>query len=134
MTLDLAKLRAETLALIDGTTPGPWQQGELLSQTVLNWNVPHNHPQSWICEANLDANARLIAAAPTLAVNTLSLLDEIERLNVALSLAATGVEAAVKRHGDFSFFFGDEAFCASDLDDAIYPARAALAEGGPDDR
>lgn len=71
MILDLAKLRAETLALIDGTTPGPWDGvGLTVYDTCLDG----------VASCHTGADARLIAAAPTLAADTLRLLDEIERL------------------------------------------------------
>ena len=88
MTLDLAKLRAETLALIDGTTPGPWAisryaQTHISAVSRLVCSVGGYSANSRGPEVIRDenvANARLIAAAPTLAADTLRLLDEIERL------------------------------------------------------
>ena len=75
MTLDLAKLRAETLALIDGTTPGPWDGvGLTVYDTCLDG----------VASCHTGADARLIAAAPTLAADTLRLLDEIERLTAEI--------------------------------------------------
>lgn len=114
MTIDLAKLRAETLALIDGTTPGPWEKVTQAGDWGLagaHFIQPPNCPalcdiQSAIAVIEFEtpyptgssrkerdsvgqaeANARLIAAAPTLATDNLRLmddnlrlLDEIERL------------------------------------------------------
>ena len=103
MTLDLAKLRAETLALIDGTTPGPWwTDGEydgsemgcaIIAARTDAGPLPGNPTRGMVAFSSAiintqargcEANARLIAAAPTLAADTLRLLDEIERLREAL--------------------------------------------------
>ena len=85
MTIDLAKLRAETLALIDGTTPGTTCThcyGRSANDRCLN------------CGAYLPA--------PTLAADTLRLLDdnlrlldEIEQLKRALVEAAIPLEAMI---------------------------------------
>lgn len=109
MTIDTAKLRAETLALIDGTTPGPWEKVTHRGDWGLagaHFIQPPNCPNPYYNRSAIavveyvtpypigasrkerddarqaDANARLIAAAPTIAAGTLPLLDEIERLTV----------------------------------------------------
>ena len=126
MTLDLAKLRAETLALIHGTTPGPWvarKDGmfwDIVDQsgrdivTVYGGGVPAEHK---------DANARLIAAAPTLAADTLRLLDEIERLRSVLQDIVESWDWWTVDEYDRD---------RGGLADSIDAARAALAEGGKD--
>lgn len=97
MTLDLAKLRAETLALIDGTTPGPWAISRYTKTHISAVSRPvcsaggysdNSRPQDDVLAENV-ANARLIAAAPTLAADTLRLLDEIERLRGVLERIET---------------------------------------------
>lgn len=99
MTLDLAKLRAETLALLDGTTPGPWSvfindagdewtgwplsvsADDIVDKTIIR---PGGHwPYEWDAKTSqyeACQNARLIAASPTLAADTLRLLDDNLRL------------------------------------------------------
>lgn len=90
MTIDIAKLRAETLALLDGTTPGPWEirpaerWGDRVTEYYHEvWDDDCNIIAGEVTRAHRDGgrkNIRLIAAAPTLASDTLRLLDEIERL------------------------------------------------------
>ena len=124
MTLDLAKLRAETLALIDGTTPGPWREGQ-------DGNTRVYGPDGMGALSGLvasfcrRADARLIAAAPTLAADTLRLLDEIERLRGVLQDIVESWEWWTVDEYD-----RDRGSLADSIDDA----RAALPEGGPDDR
>jgi len=95
MTLDLAKLRAETLALMDGTTPGPWDISRYAATHIsaasrlvcsAGGYSANRRRKEDVRDENV-ANARLIAAAPTLAADklrlvddNLRLLDEIERL------------------------------------------------------
>lgn len=85
MTIDTAKLRAETLALIDGTTPGPWRM-DAVDPARINGGDRRSVGAAHRCGRFVGpdpvqaANARLIAATPTLATDTLRLLDEIERL------------------------------------------------------
>ena len=118
MTLDLAKLRAETLALIDGTTPGPWDGvGLTVYDTCLDG----------VASCHTGADARLIAATPTLAADTLRLLDEVERLRAALhEMVQLGHAEAWE--ADYGGPHEDR------LTAAMRAARAALSEGGPDDR
>ena len=107
MTLDLAKLRAETLALLDGTTPGTactHCYGRSANDRCLN------------CGAYLPA--------PTLAADNLRLMDEIERLRAALRHIA-GYEPNEKHSGNRNDLIAHAAVAA---------ASAALAEGGPDAR
>lgn len=88
MTLDLEKLRVETLALLDGTTPGPWAISRYAETHISAVSRPvcsaggysdnSRRPED-VRDENV-ANTRLIAAAPKLAADTLRLLDEIERL------------------------------------------------------
>lgn len=109
MTLDLAKLRAETLALIDGIAPG-WKKASNGSQVFLGerGGVASLHGSGGC----IKRNSRLIAAAPTLAADTLRLLDEIEQLT------------------------GDNAKLAEALHELTAACEAylrALAEGGHDD-
>ena len=141
MTLNLSKLRADTLALIDGTTPGPWSvfindagdkwTGWPLSVSADNIEDktiirPGGHwPYEWDAKTSQHEacqNARLIAAAPTLAADTLRLLDEIERLRDALNDIASGKYSGIILP------------TMPPKDPAVEAARAALAEGGPDDR
>lgn len=140
MTLDLAKLRAETLALIDGTTPGPWvadpSQGEISSK---EWA---GYPVFCLDQSNYDRASNdiglnnqqhrdfsLAAAAPTLAADTLRLLDEIERLTAENErLRAVLARIASGKYSGFAIATNPP------KDPAVEIARAALAEGGPDDR
>lgn len=96
MTIDLAKLRAETLALIEERYLGP-------RETLL-------------------------------AADKLRLLDEIERLKRALVEAAIPLEAMILAAQDERT--GRRLY--GELWDGVVAgakaARAALAEGGPDDR
>ena len=122
MTLDLAKLRADTLALIDGTTPGPLEKvtqagdwglpGAHLVQpsgcktpygigaavAVIEYETPYPLGASRKDRDNAktsDANARLIAA------DTIRLLDEIERLtggNAKLAEALHELAAACEAY------------------------------------
>lgn len=138
MTIDTTKLRAETLALIDGTTPGPWRTNatilhgkkygvlwveapELIRITGSGGSQSYTHvvTDTQIHDDN-DANARLIAAAPTLAADTLRLMDEIERLNEALRFYANSEIYKPHPHGP-----------AFDRRDISFVARAALSEGAP---
>ena len=101
MTIDIAKLRAETLALIDGTTPGPWISSDKGTPGYF-WVEPeagYLPPPHYLCigGAVSEANAGLIAAAPTLAADTLRLLDEIERLRAEpVQITDDMVERAAK--------------------------------------
>ena len=126
MTIDLAKLRAETQALIDGTTPGPWSvfindagdewTGWPLSVSADNIEDktiirPGGHwPYEWDAKTSQHEacqNARLIAAAPTLAADTLRLLDEIERLRTALEQIAKakyGLQSIMEDYSDTNAF------------------------------
>lgn len=139
---DLAKLRAETLALIAGTTPGPWRANatfihgkkyggmwveapELIRITGSGGSQSYTHVVTDIqAHDDNDANARLIAAAPTLAADTLRLLDEIERLRGVLER----IETASRHWADYeaapdAVHYAHE--CTARL------ARAALSEGDP---
>lgn len=127
MTIDLAKLRAETLALIDGTTPGPWVEGQEGNARVYGPDGMGAH-SGLVASFCRRADARLIAAAPTLAVNTLPLLDEIERLRTALAPFARLADAYdPPEHDDHERCWGR---CVPTLGD-LRKARAALAEGDP---
>lgn len=144
MTADLAKLRADTLALIDGTTPGPWgAYGQSVKANgwcdtfdggvLVNIARANDAEQAdyegrvWGFAGLPDDNARLIAAAPTLAADTLRLLDEIERLRGALhEMVQLGHAEAWE--ADYGGPYEDR------LTAAMRAARAALPEGGPDDR
>lgn len=165
MTLDLAKLRAETLALIDGTIPGPW----FLSDAGAIVRAPDGENDPWLVAEmcgccghgtdTSDANARLIAAAPTLAADTLRLLDEIERLtaenarcrdavmpfdDALCDLSAMLIEAGfwpemaeevlTDKEGTTADYQASARNVVEGARIAIDAARAALAEGGPDDR
>ena len=135
MTLDLAKLRAETLALLDGTTPGPWAISRYAETHISAVSRPvcsaggysdnSRRPED-VRDENV-ANTRLIAAAPTLAADTLRLLDEIERLRGALDEM---VQMGRAESWDANYGGPHE----DRLNAAMRRARAALAEGGPDDR
>lgn len=173
MTLDLAKLRAETLALIDGTTPRPWRVmsrysfiSHKYSEQVV-WEVPNSISLDLVADcggATLTdrQNARLLAAAPTLAADTLRLLDEIERLTAennklrddmsggsfyqeddidAMQNEIERLRGALQKTILINARQQNGALYPDDLrgwmmafDDAVDLIRAALAEGGPDDR
>lgn len=136
MTLDLAKLRAETLALLDGATPGPWFRDcwDVLGSSagtgtgsICDVAHPNGDDDQYWKHGEADANARLIAAAPKLANDTLRLLDEIDRLINVL----TGI-ADQKRSDEMSKELLEYADFQDGYDLIINEARAALAEGGPD--
>ena len=142
MTLDLAKLRAETLALLSGTTPGTactHCYGRSANDRCLN------------CGAYLPA--------PTLAADNLRLLDEIERLRAENETAVrrsaewmrnriaelarqTAANIIAESAGGPRHRRGYEAGRAAAFEIMArtilavpLPANgAALAEGGPDDR
>ena len=162
MTLDLAKLRAETLALIHGTTPGPWTSSDKGTPGHF-WIEPeagYLPPPHYLCVGGAvsEANARLIAAAPTLAADTLRLLDEIERLtaeNERMRERQSELDRAldqINSHPDlyralavFYDHWGLDSYSTPHFVEAGVrnligwllghaTARAALAEGGPDDR
>ena len=156
MTLDLAKLRAETLALIDGTTPGPWgAYGQSVKANgwcdtfdggvLVNIARANDADQAdyegrvWGFAGLPDDNARLIAAAPTLAADTLRLLDEIERLRGALEPSVKALQAAKRELWDLQrgYWTKDDFLnhaAVQMISGALCVARTALAEGGPDDR
>ena len=154
MTLDLAKLRAETLALIDGTTPGPWSvfindasdkwtgwplsvnADNIADKTIVR---PGGHwPYEWDAKTSqheAGQNARLIAAAPALAADTLRLLGEIERLKRALVEAAIPLEAIILATQDDNAgrrLYGELLW--NGIVAGVDAIRTALPEGGPDDR
>ena len=162
MTLDLAKLRADTLALIDGTTPGPWHQanGSEIHDRSVRFGAQGERlgdTPMLIAEAyapRAGTNARLIAAAPTLAADNLRLvddnlrlLDEIERLR-GLIAGAVGifencsVETGVCCCGDNMEGHPSPMNCGHTPTDMggyqalqwLDAARAALPEGGSDAR
>lgn len=129
MTLDIAKLRAETLALIDGTTPGPWISSDKGTPGYF-WVEPeagYLPPPHYLCigGAVSEDNARLIAAAPTLAADTLRLLDDNLRLRSVLQDIVESWDWWTVDEYDRD---------RGGLADSIDAARAALAQGGPDDR
>lgn len=153
MTIDTAKLRAETLALIDGTTPGTactHCYGRSANDRCLN------------CGAYLPA--------PTLAADTLRLLDEIERLTDENERMRADRDQGARDYCDLMEHRDRQHVQIAKLEAALRPfvkyvhddlrrgsatyelvavdrhgggligaedlrrARAALAEGGPDDR
>lgn len=140
MTFDLAKLRAETLALLDGTTPGPWMRvgwqpcgiytaGDVSTAIrIATMDRRHEH----------DDNARLIAAAPKLAADNLRLLDEVERLRTALEQIAKakyGLQSIMEDYSDTNAFnYQAMQYWRNLAQGYEATARAALAEGCPDDR
>lgn len=160
MTLDLAKLRAETLALIDGTTPGPWREGQDGNTRVYGPDGMGDH-SGLVASFCRRADTRLVTAAPTLAADTLRLLDEIERLraeNNKLREDMSGgsfyqeddIDAMQNEIERLRYVLGriavqkrsDELETAlaveyADFQDGydimVDEARAALAEGGTDD-
>ncbi len=77
--------RAEIEELLDGTTPGPWCVGPVDDcmvfapdrSEVADITGDYNEPDLWPI---MEANARLIAAAPTLARRLLAVMEENERL------------------------------------------------------
>ena len=135
MTLDLAKLRAETLALIDGTTPGPWWT-DATDTARINGGDGRSVGAAHRCGRFIGpdpvqaGNARLIAAAPKLAADNLRLMDEIERLRDVLSRIAVQ-----KRSDELETALAVEYADFQDgYDIMIDEARAALAKENPDDR
>ena len=127
MTIDLAKLRGETLALIR-------EHGGELDLELGGWSPGFRHAYLKTSSGQTVADLRysvtrdnnmgeLLAASPTLAADTLRLLDEIERLNEALRFYADPEIYKPHPHGP-----------AFERRDLSFVARAALAEGGPDDR
>lgn len=139
MTLDIAKLRAETLALIDCTTPGPWgAYGQSVKANgwcdtfdgavLVNIARADDAEQAdyegrvWGVAGRPEANTRLIAAAPTLASDTLRLLDEIERLRDVLQDIVESWDWWTVDEYDRD---------RGGLADSIDAARAALSEGDP---
>lgn len=121
MTLDLAKLRAETVALLDGTTPGPWREGQDGNSRVYGPDGM-GALSGLVASFCRRADARLVTATPSLASDTLRLLDEIERLRDVLS--------PIVNHA----LFHDREYLSQELNEKLDAARAALAKGGPDDR
>lgn len=135
MTLDLAKLRAETLALIDGTTPGPWRKGQEGNTRVYGPDGMGAH-SGLIASFCRCADVRLVAAAPTLAADTLRLLDEIERLvaeneRMREALSSTVCYGCDQRIGSPQ---PRGYVCVSCSNKRALLTPAALPEGGPDDR
>lgn len=108
MTLDIAKLRAETLALI--------------AQEGCGWCV-----DGLQADGETPCPCRLGATFP--AAETLRLLDEIERLRTALADLVSWFDSGPISQGVWLIRAGEQG-----ADDAVEAARAALAEGGPDDR
>ena len=132
MTLDIAKLRAKTLALIHGTTPGPWFRDcwDVLGSgagagtgSICEVAYPNGDDDQYWKHGEADANVRLIAAAPTLAADNLRLLDEIERLREAL---ADLVECNDRWNASVQAVIGR---VPNWTDGYLDAARAALAEG-----
>lgn len=128
MKTAIAKLRAELLALIDGTTPGPWGYSDKGTPGHF-WIEPeagYLPPPHYLCVGGAvsKANARLIAAAPTLAADTLRLLDEIERLRGQIAAIVAAYDRTFFMHT--ADFHSDGCGC---LRCEIDRARAALAEG-----
>lgn len=86
-------------ALIDGTTPGPWQRDcwDVIGNGggtghVCEVSKPSGDDDRYWNSGEADANARLIAGAPTMHATILTLCDaldaeraEIERLRAALA-------------------------------------------------
>ena len=123
MTLDLAKMRAETLALIQN------HGGDLeLRLRDSSPRFPHAYIKTRNGQTVADLRysvtrnynmGKLLVTAPTLAADTLRLLDEIERLNEALRFYADPEIYKPHPHGP-----------AFERRDLSFVARAALAEGG----
>ena len=153
MTLHLAKMRAETLALIDGTTPGPWREGQDGNSRVYGPDGM-GALSGLVASFCRRADARLVTASPTLAVDNLRLvddnlrlLDENERLRGLIAGAIQlvencPVETGICCCGDNMERHPSPMNCGHTPTDMggyqalqwLDAARAALAEGGPDDR
>lgn len=153
MTLDPAKLRAETLALIDGTTPGPWSvfindagdkwTGWPLSvsaESITDKTItrPGGHrPYEWDAKTSQHEacqNACLIAAAPTLAADTLRLLDEIEARDAEIERLRGVLERIEFASRNWATYEAAPDAVHYAHESTARLARAALAEGDPDDR
>ena len=85
----------EARALVErltGFTPGPWNVGPIddtrvedtLGNEVAQIDGDYNQPETWPV---MEANARLIAAAPDLLAALTAALDEIERLRLLVRWA-----------------------------------------------
>lgn len=151
MTIDITKLRADTLALLDGTTPGPWQRDcwDILGSgvgvgtgSVCEVARQNGDDNKYWKYGEAEANVKLIAAAPTLAADNLRLiddnlrlLDEIERLKRALVEAAIPLEAMILATQDDTAgrrLYGELLW--NGIVAGVEAVRTALPEGGPDDR
>ena len=93
----------EARALVErltGFTPGPWNVGPIddtrvedtLGNEVAQIDGDYNQPETWPV---MEANARLIAAAPDLLAALTAALDEIERLRGAADVSATIANGAL---------------------------------------
>ena len=88
MNTDTAAIRAQMDAL-SGFAPGPWKVNPTDDTTVITHDRnmvaeidgDYNEPDLWPI---MEANARLIAAAPDMHATILALCDEVERLREAL--------------------------------------------------
>ena len=87
--LDTVALRAQ-MAALDGHATGPWKVSPTDDTTVITHdrNIvaeidgDYNEPDLWPI---MEANARLIAAAPDMRATILALCDEVERLRAFIA-------------------------------------------------
>lgn len=84
----------EIKALLDGVTKGPWGARGKYAMAVGNCIAITDTDNA--SEARMEANARLIAAAPDLAALALRQAEEIERLRRALRRLSGEVESVTK--------------------------------------
>ena len=82
----------ELRRIVAEATPGPWQQGEMVSGWVFAWNLPPDHQDACICEAS-EVNAPLIAIAPDLAAEVLASRAREAELQARLDEARAAWEA-----------------------------------------
>jgi hypothetical protein len=128
----------ELRALVEAATPGPWHNvdGDIYDNTPAdNIGIPlmrteRANYRSWgraLTDEERQANAALIALAPSLAAEVLALREERERLRGALALADKALRPAVVQAAGGPRIAEIGAWLAT-ADDAIGLIEAALAE------
>lgn len=135
---------AEIRARLEAATPGPWKARR--TRTDLAFHVPAM--VVWersegttrvltfvaVCEAALapnDANADLIANAPTDLADLLAEVERLEQVGRVLWHGLEGLAACVEELRHPSLSPGLRARAADEADEALSTARAALAATEP---